>query len=762
MSVTFQFPRSARRSDYDATPGQTVFGPTGWLAFDVADIVVRRRPLAAVNGRWVTVTTGVTVTLTAPVAGYVTATFDGAQTGYQVRVEARRVHPRTLDVTRAGSIQTALLERELDKQASVLQEVRRDINDALSTNDDQDDRLNAQDLDLADMDGRVTQAQADATQALSIIGQNFPIPALVQFEYSPRSFFADPTGTIDSSGAFLAALATGNVKCHPGDIYKIGNIDVPGGRTLTGNGAQFRPATNADYVLRLKGYRPIVQDVNCDGFSENHVVKTVLAGAAAPGATVLAVASAARFKLRMPVLVVTPDLAAHLSLIAAVDMFGGTITLRDALPAGADAGAAVFASFGLLHVQDATWATIRDCSTVNGAFSLMMVPSAGPTVTSKSIITNFQIDTERYIGFGKFENTGDVVIDTLLSRGGKVVTDTFSGTGGAGNYPLQRPLYLFRNLGVRVNGVLQAYGTDYVVGGAHGTEVQFLPGHYPAVGATVTVNHNFQGYYGFVDDQRVPSGLILPSGNRYWNVQCLGYDYGIVARGSFLTDYFAPLADTCAKAGIVVDNALAVPGQLSFVDAYSGFNPDAINVYGASARFFGKTELNLVPASEWWGGVLGAAIRTNGTGKVDIDAERLMIDSNAFIIAGSGEVDCNGGDTIDFATDQLNPNGVDRVGQDGKLITAGGVPYVLPNKGQTLKIVAECGVAPGAGESFTYELYLNNLPTGLKCIISGAGTFVSEAFKMASYARWSTADLSVARSAGAAVSRHRIVVQTTS
>lgn len=127
MSQTYKLPRSTRRSDYTALPGQLAFGPADWLAFDVQDVVVRRRPVA--GSQWETVTGGVTVTLSASPAGFPTVTFAAEQVGMRIRVEGRRVHPRITDVTRASSVQTALLERELDTQASVLQELRRDVDE---------------------------------------------------------------------------------------------------------------------------------------------------------------------------------------------------------------------------------------------------------------------------------------------------------------------------------------------------------------------------------------------------------------------------------------------------------------------------------------------------------------------------------------------------------------------------------------------------------------------------------------------------------
>lgn len=125
MSVAFPLPRQTRRSDYVANGAQTVFGPTGWIAFDLLDVRVRQR--AAGAARFTTLTSGFTVALSAT-PGQVTVTFAAAPAaGATVRVEGARVHARTTDVTRAGALQSSLVEREADLQTVVLQELRRDI-----------------------------------------------------------------------------------------------------------------------------------------------------------------------------------------------------------------------------------------------------------------------------------------------------------------------------------------------------------------------------------------------------------------------------------------------------------------------------------------------------------------------------------------------------------------------------------------------------------------------------------------------------------
>lgn len=130
MSLANQLPRSTRRSDYDASDGPTVFGPADWLVFDPLDVRVRVK--ADADSQWQTLTTGYTVSLSFGTLGYPTVTLGAPLVDpARVRVEGRRVHPRTTDVTRAAALQSALLERELDKSASVLQELRRDIDDAM-------------------------------------------------------------------------------------------------------------------------------------------------------------------------------------------------------------------------------------------------------------------------------------------------------------------------------------------------------------------------------------------------------------------------------------------------------------------------------------------------------------------------------------------------------------------------------------------------------------------------------------------------------
>lgn len=129
MSSLYALPKSSRQQDYTAIAGQAIFGPANFLIFDLADIKVLSRP---VGGQAFTeITTGWTASLSAAI-GFPTVTFAAARTaGETIRISSRRVHDRTGDVSRGGSIKTTLIELELDKQTTVLQELRRDVSAAL-------------------------------------------------------------------------------------------------------------------------------------------------------------------------------------------------------------------------------------------------------------------------------------------------------------------------------------------------------------------------------------------------------------------------------------------------------------------------------------------------------------------------------------------------------------------------------------------------------------------------------------------------------
>ncbi|MCF6120545.1 hypothetical protein L2449_27350 [Mesorhizobium muleiense] len=129
MSATpYPLPRETRESAILVGNGTVgPYGPSLYKVFDILDVAVFTR--AAGEDVFSDVTDQVTVTKTAA-AGYDTfsVTFDAAvPVSTQWYHQARRVAERSVAVTKAGTVDSNQLEKELSKQATTQSEVRRDV-----------------------------------------------------------------------------------------------------------------------------------------------------------------------------------------------------------------------------------------------------------------------------------------------------------------------------------------------------------------------------------------------------------------------------------------------------------------------------------------------------------------------------------------------------------------------------------------------------------------------------------------------------------
>lgn len=135
MATTpYPLPRETRESEIDVGDGTAgPYGPTTFKVFDILDVEV----WAKADGEdfFSDVTGDVTVAKTAD-AGFdtVSVTFDDAvpaTTEFVIR--SARTHERSVAVTRGGAIDSDQLEKELSRQGSVLEELRRDISRTVQT-----------------------------------------------------------------------------------------------------------------------------------------------------------------------------------------------------------------------------------------------------------------------------------------------------------------------------------------------------------------------------------------------------------------------------------------------------------------------------------------------------------------------------------------------------------------------------------------------------------------------------------------------------
>ncbi|MDH7785085.1 hypothetical protein QBD01_001085 [Ochrobactrum sp. 19YEA23] len=128
MPNPYPLPRETRETQVLVGDGvSTTFGPFTWKIFDIEDVAVLTK--AAGQSNWAT--TDVVVIKTDPVAAFstFTVTFPAPlATTTEYVVLGDRLHKRSTDLFRGGTIISNELEKEISKQGVVLQELRRDAN----------------------------------------------------------------------------------------------------------------------------------------------------------------------------------------------------------------------------------------------------------------------------------------------------------------------------------------------------------------------------------------------------------------------------------------------------------------------------------------------------------------------------------------------------------------------------------------------------------------------------------------------------------
>jgi len=129
MTQPYPLPREIRESAVLAGNGGTGYGPFGFKIFDVEDVAVWLRP----TGSNIFAPAAVTVVKTSDAAFDTFSIIFAAPVSALDRfvVQGKRLHERQLAVTRAGAISAVDTERELSKQGSVLDELRRDVDRAV-------------------------------------------------------------------------------------------------------------------------------------------------------------------------------------------------------------------------------------------------------------------------------------------------------------------------------------------------------------------------------------------------------------------------------------------------------------------------------------------------------------------------------------------------------------------------------------------------------------------------------------------------------
>lgn len=134
MSNPYPIPRSIRETEWLVGDGRTVYGPFDFKIFDVEDVRVNLRRLS--TGEPLVANFTVHKQSDVPLADFTIEFTSSIGSDLEYQVQGHRLHERTSDLFRGGSIRSNEVEKEVSKQAVVLQEVRRDVDEGKSQLDD--------------------------------------------------------------------------------------------------------------------------------------------------------------------------------------------------------------------------------------------------------------------------------------------------------------------------------------------------------------------------------------------------------------------------------------------------------------------------------------------------------------------------------------------------------------------------------------------------------------------------------------------------
>ncbi|WP_024349629.1 hypothetical protein [Aurantimonas coralicida] len=156
MTNPYPLPRETRETSTIVGDGRSNYGPLNFPIWDVLDVVAF---VSRADGDF-TFEAVTAEKVSGQPFDYFTVTFAPAlENGDLAYVQAKRVHERSTDVIRGGALSGAGLEAELSKQATVLQELRRDIDRAIALGPGQSAPLPMGPLEA----GRILTVNADGT-----------------------------------------------------------------------------------------------------------------------------------------------------------------------------------------------------------------------------------------------------------------------------------------------------------------------------------------------------------------------------------------------------------------------------------------------------------------------------------------------------------------------------------------------------------------------------------------------------------------------
>ncbi len=553
---------------------------------------------------------------------------------------------------------------------------------------------------------------------------------------------SDPVinGFPDASAAFARAAAN-HTMIHgtPGKIYYVKDV-VLDGRRFDGRNCVLRDAPGAAFGIMIQGYAPGLERFTFQD-QGHYVSTTTLAANASLGATSVQVASAAGIAVGDVIFIETDANEVRWQTFV-TSVSGATIGLRDALPSAAASGKQVDAMLAAIRVGAASEWLIDDVLVVNGRGALLTMPPSGQ-IANKGTLRKFSTEGARQFGWIKAGDSAGIKAEDVKLWCGYVETTTHTGNGTAGPFNFGKPVFLLRDVAVRVNGVERVRGTHWNF--ASQTAIQFLPGHFPASGAAIEIEHFRDGYRGMVEDQR--STAVISGGNTYGKVEALDAFIGVSCFESDLTEFTNLIADTCQYAALQLSactNTLAFSG-----DTFLGFSGSSLKVFNSNPKCIASLYSNRVPLSEQWLGSLDDNIFVDGASVLGIIAGGWTGEFQTNVATG-GRLSLKGADFYSGRnTANLTAGVANFLSPAGAFASLGDAQQRLVNDSTLKRVRVDTNIAPGAGNNYTLRVRLAGTTVGT-VVISGS-SFAGEAILNTFGWAGSALDFELVPSAGAPV-----------
>lgn len=565
-----------------------------------------------------------------------------------------------------------------------------------------------------------------------------------------EQFGAKGDDAADDSAAWTNALSVGRVVHGTfGRTYRVKDL-ILDGKKVRGNKCRFRPAANARWLWRLTGFEPELTGFGAEDYTDTLVRKTTLSAGVTGGASTFSVSSAASLEKGMLATVLMVNGRWHISPITAV--VGSAVTVARAFEADAASGAVVECSWGEINIRNATNEIVADFVMLNTSFGIYKdADVALGSASTRGMLLDGRMSGVKHVGVFVGRDCADSRYLNNFIRGGVTESWNYTSDGVTDTFDLPVAAWLKSDVTITVNGVTLTQGTHYNV--TSPTQIQFISGNVPDVGATVVVSNFYDGKAGYVSD--ATGWASIRGGDFVSTVETLDFIRGIEFHSKELVSLDQITADTCSGEAVYISD---ICDKITFGDLFAGYSHLPIKIAGNSANIelAGPLWTTIVPESSALVTPSTSAVQVDSGSVLDVDTTSWKRSANK-TTSGAGTINYMGAVELRLGSQTEAAAGTTRYyGTDGSTVNSDSNGLLLANPSTLKRLYAECSAAPGSGESYTYTVRVNGVDKLTATIADAA--FGAEGLDTIAVSRGSRVDVKLVTSAAATSAKHRAVV----